>query len=121
MFSPKIDNLSDEDKKTDMRAAQVKHPVELIQHKHLGEDNDFNLKLRSAVYGSHSALRHTMECSMLAKCGRLPGLPSRYVGLRTMMGIDDTFDFEDYLGVVNPSNDFMRTTLHEYIETKMGL
>ena len=50
------------------------------------------------VYGSHLPMRMRMEMGILAQVQRPPGLPSHNVGLETVLGRDETIDFEDYLG-----------------------
>jgi len=50
------------------------------------------------VYGSHLPMRVRMEMNIVAQVRRPPGLPSHNVGLETILGRDETIDFEDYLG-----------------------
>ena len=50
------------------------------------------------VYGSHLPMRVQMEMNIVAQVQRPPGLPSHNVGLETILGRDETIDFEDYLG-----------------------
>jgi len=50
------------------------------------------------VYGTHLPMRVRIEMNILSQVQRLPGLPSHHVGLDTIMGRDETIDFEDYLG-----------------------
>lgn len=42
-------------------------------------------------------MRLEMEREVLSKFKRLPGLPSSFVGLETILGTDEDIDFEDYL------------------------
>jgi hypothetical protein len=50
------------------------------------------------VYGTHLPLRLKMEMNILSQAARLPGIRSSHTGLNTILGRDETIDFEDYLG-----------------------
>lgn len=43
-------------------------------------------------------MQRRMEMGILSQVGRLPGLPSSHLGLNTVLGRDETIDWEDYLG-----------------------
>uniref|UniRef100_A0A0G4I9P7 Proteasome maturation factor UMP1 n=1 Tax=Chromera velia CCMP2878 TaxID=1169474 RepID=A0A0G4I9P7_9ALVE len=101
--------------------AGEKHPVEKVQLDRLRNEEDFKLKMLSAVYGTHAPIRHKMECGMLAQCGRLPGLPSSLVGLQTRLGLDEKIDFEDVLGVEKPEDPTRGRTYHEVLEKHFGV
>lgn len=50
------------------------------------------------IYGKHLPMQIRMELDILSQVKRLPGLPSSNIGLETILGRDETIDFEDYLG-----------------------
>jgi len=43
-------------------------------------------------------MRIKMEMNILSQCARLPGMKSSHCGLNTILGRDETIDFEDFLG-----------------------
>lgn len=50
------------------------------------------------LYGVAAAMRLKTEKEVLAtQAARLPGLPSSRVGLETVLGTDETIEFEDVL------------------------
>src|SRR5688572_23446763 len=49
------------------------------------------------LFGTHMFMRMQMEKTILSQFRRLPGLPSEFVGLETILGEDETIDFDDYL------------------------
>lgn len=55
------------------------------------------MKTVQDIYGSAAAMRLRTERKVLSRYTRLPGLPSSYIGLDTLMGTDMDFDFEDVL------------------------
>eukprot|EP00967_Tisochrysis_lutea_P108238 scaffold167562_cov33-Tisochrysis_lutea.AAC.3 len=55
------------------------------------------------VYGTHLPMRLKMETNILSQVSRLPGIRSSHVGLNTILGRDETIDFEDYLGRTSDS------------------
>lgn len=52
---------------------------------------------------------------------RLPGLPSSMLGLETILGRDETVDFEDYLDRPADRPQAPRFQVHEAMEIKYGL
>jgi len=73
-------------------------PVEAIQKNWLRSQLESKHHIMGNVYGSHLPMRIRMEMNILSQVHRLPGLPSHNVGLETILGRDETIDFEDYLG-----------------------
>ena len=51
-----------------------------------------------SIYGTAMPMQRRMEMGILSQVGRLPGLPSSHLGLNTVLGRDETIDWEDYLG-----------------------
>ena len=49
------------------------------------------------IFGTHMVARLTMEREILRQFQRLPVLESSYVGLETMLGMDEDIDYEDFL------------------------
>ena len=50
------------------------------------------------TYGSHLPMQVRMELDILSQAKRLPGIRSSNIGAETILGRDETIDFEDYLG-----------------------
>lgn len=49
------------------------------------------------IYGSHMAMRLATEKETFSRNRRLPGLESSNIALQTLMGTDETVDFQDFL------------------------
>jgi len=71
------------------------------------------------LYGTHMAARLQIEQGFLSEFQRLPSLQTSFVGLETMMGIDEDLGFSDYLG--DPSVSEYNVDIHHIMETKLGL
>jgi hypothetical protein len=50
------------------------------------------------TYGMHLPMRIRMELDILSQAKRLPGIRSSNIGAETILGRDETIDFEDFLG-----------------------
>lgn len=95
------------------------HPVESIQKDWLRNQLESKHHIMGNVYGSHLPMRVRMEMSIVSQVQRLPGLPSHNVGLETLLGRDETIDFEDYLGAPEFSEHEVDT--RAVLERKFGL
>jgi hypothetical protein len=62
-------------------------------------------QMLAKVYGSHMPLQMTMEENILSQFRRFPGLQSSMSGLETMLNMDETIEFEDYLGAPQVSTE----------------
>ena len=60
---------------------------------------EFRARLDSVarLYGVAAAMRLQTEKAVLSQVRRAPGLPSSMVGLETVLGTDETIEFEDVL------------------------
>lgn len=70
------------------------------RRKHQRKEREFRARLDSVarLYGLAAAMRLKTEKEVLsAQAQRLPGLPASRVGLETVLGTDETLDFEDIL------------------------
>ena len=78
----------------DASAAQRGHPIDAIQ-----THNDASAKqtLRDSVYGSALNARANIETQLLNRVERLPGFTSSKLGLESLTGTLDDFDFGSYL------------------------
>ena len=54
--------------------------------------------IMAQTYGAHLPMQVRMEVDILSQAKRLPGIRSSNVGIETILGRDETIDFEDYLG-----------------------
>mmetsp|Transcript_24270 Transcript_24270/g.38985 ORF Transcript_24270/g.38985 Transcript_24270/m.38985 type:complete len:83 (-) Transcript_24270:188-436(-) len=57
------------------------------------------MKMLAKIHGVHVPMRLKMDQTILAQQKRfpVPGLKPSFVGLETMLGQDETIEFEDYL------------------------
>mmetsp|Transcript_23479 Transcript_23479/g.52954 ORF Transcript_23479/g.52954 Transcript_23479/m.52954 type:complete len:127 (+) Transcript_23479:88-468(+) len=95
------------------------HPLESALRSH----DEFAQKcdMVRRIYGCAAAMRLKSERTAAEQIQRLPGLPSSFVALQTVLGEDDTINFEDVLNdpferPVEPS-----FKVHEAMEVKLGL
>ena len=75
--------------------------------------------MMSQVYGSHLPMQIRMELETVAMSKRLPGMPNCNIALETILGRDETIDFEDYLGT--PSMSEVEVDSRALLEKKYGL
>jgi len=73
------------------------HPVDLMQQTHEKNTESLHQFTLSNVYGYHMVMKLQMEKAILSQFQRLPGLPSSFCGLETLIGNDEDIDFDDYL------------------------
>ena len=59
--------------------------------------------IMAQTYGSHLPMQIRMELDILSQAKRLPGIRSSNVGAETILGRDETIDFEDFLGLPQDS------------------
>jgi len=76
-----------------------KHPVEKIQLTHMQRSIDQENVMLGMTFGSYAPFQRHMERTLLSQFQRLPGLPSSLSGLKTVMDMDETIDFEDFLNL----------------------
>jgi proteasome maturation protein len=100
--------------------ATAGHPVEYMQAGRIKGEFEFKLDTVQRIYGSGFAMRLKTEAAMLSQVQRLPGLPSSNVGLETLLGLDETIDFEDVLGLPEDRPAEPRFKIHEAMEIKYG-
>jgi len=95
------------------------HPLE----KALREDKEFErrLDLVRQMYGSAAAMRLKTERMAMEQIQRLPGLPSSFVALDTVLGDDSTIAFEDVLNDPFEAPVEPHHKLHDEMEFKLGL
>lgn len=55
------------------------------------------LQATARTFGIAAAMRLKTERDLLAQYQRAPGLPSSNIGLETVLGLDETIEFEDIL------------------------
>merc|ERR1712060_370406 len=95
------------------------HSVETIQRNWLQNQLQTKHHIMGNVYGAHLPMRIKMEMNVLSQVRRLPGLRSSHVGLDTILGRDETIDFEDYLG--QPEMSEHELDFRHALEQKYGL
>jgi len=100
-------------------AQPVSHPVEGIQDNWLKNQLETKHYMMAQTYGSHLPMRIRMELDILSQARRLPGIPSSNLGAETILGRDETIDFEDYLGTPGMSETAIDT--RAVIEKQYGL
>eukprot|EP00916_Digyalum_oweni_P013186 GHVL01021668.1.p1 GENE.GHVL01021668.1~~GHVL01021668.1.p1 ORF type:complete len:118 (+),score=17.87 GHVL01021668.1:54-407(+) len=80
------------------------HPAQKIQNNKLADSENQKMILARAVYGIGAPMRMQMERNILARCRRLPGLPSSLLGLEMVLGLSDQIDFEDFMMSESPKD-----------------
>ncbi|KAG5180094.1 proteasome maturation factor UMP1 [Tribonema minus] len=101
--------------------AQDTHPVEAIQRSRVRGEFELKMDMAQRVYGSGFAMRLRTEAAALSQAQRLPGLLSSRVGLETVLGNDETLDFEDFMGTPENQPGEPKFKVHEAMEIKYGL
>jgi len=96
------------------------HPVQHIQKNWVIDEASRENFAIKRIFGTQMNMRLEMEKEILGKPKRLPGLPSSFVGLETVLGTDEDIDFEDYLSDPRTSETIPPST-HEMMETSLGI
>jgi len=94
-------------------------PPSLSQRK----EREFRARLDTVarLYGVAAAMRMKTEADILSQICRAPGLPSSFVGLETVLGTDETIEFEDVLNDPQDRPDLPMVAVHEKMEARLGL
>eukprot|EP00943_MAST-04B_sp_MAST-4B-sp1_P004316 g4316.t1 len=95
--------------------AKAGHPIEEVQRKLPQTEFQSKVSHRARVFGPASALHLHMDRSIMSRKQRLPGLPSRLIGLETVLGKDETIQFEDYLGNPDIQVGMNQRSVHDLI------
>ena len=80
------------------QASKMAHPMEAVERMRPATDFQAKVANRARVFGPASAMHLHMDRALLSRKGRLPGLPSKRVGLECVLGKDTSISFEDFLG-----------------------
>ena len=85
-------------------------------------DNSLETKhfLMAQTYGAHLPMSIRMELDTVCQSKRLPGMPTSNLAAETILGRDETIDFEDYLGMPQDSPD-AAVDMRALLEKKYGL
>ncbi|KAF8055475.1 CYCB1-2 [Scenedesmus sp. PABB004] len=101
--------------------AAAPHPVQVIQQTTpIPGVECANPAMLRDLYGLAFPARVALDRQILAKFGRLPGLPSSRLGLESLTGELDQFGFESYLGLPEDSTD-APVELHSQMEARLGM
>eukprot|EP00615_Pteridomonas_danica_P013530 CAMPEP_0114344140 /NCGR_PEP_ID=MMETSP0101-20121206/11188_1 /TAXON_ID=38822 ORGANISM="Pteridomonas danica, Strain PT" /NCGR_SAMPLE_ID=MMETSP0101 /ASSEMBLY_ACC=CAM_ASM_000211 /LENGTH=122 /DNA_ID=CAMNT_0001479323 /DNA_START=38 /DNA_END=406 /DNA_ORIENTATION=+ len=94
------------------------HPLENFR-----EQNEFEMKcdLVRRTYGGAAAMRLKAERHAVEQIQRLPGLPSSFTSLQTVLGEDETITFEDVLNDPFERPEAPMFKIHEAMEVKLGM
>jgi proteasome maturation protein len=93
----------------DVYSQPAAHPVETIQNNWLANQLETKHFLMAQTYGSHLPAQIRMELETVAQSKRLPGMPTCNIAMETILGRDETIDFEDYLGMPSMSETSLDT------------
>ena len=97
---------------------KVGHPLEAaLKRDEFGQKCDTVRRM----YGCAAAMRLKSERAATMEIQRLPGLPSSFVALDTVLGEDDTITFEDVLNDPYESVSEPIFKVHQAMEVKLGL
>ena len=75
--------------------------------------------LMAQAYGTHLPMQIRMECETVAQSRRLPGMTNCNIAMETLLGRDETIEFEDYLGLAENSTEGV--DMRAMLEKKYGL
>eukprot|EP00470_Lotharella_oceanica_P004494 CAMPEP_0170170372 /NCGR_PEP_ID=MMETSP0040_2-20121228/3369_1 /TAXON_ID=641309 /ORGANISM="Lotharella oceanica, Strain CCMP622" /LENGTH=131 /DNA_ID=CAMNT_0010409741 /DNA_START=38 /DNA_END=433 /DNA_ORIENTATION=- len=95
------------------------HPVQLIQEEHNVNIAEGKMRMLAKIHGVHVPMRMKMDQTILSQHKRLhvPGMKPSFVGLETMLGMDETIEFEDYLN--DPEFSEKQVDIHTEMEKSM--
>lgn len=100
----------------------TKHPVEAIQEQHAQRaTSSSRLQTLKDLYGVAAPAKLQIETQILGKFGRLPGLPSSQLGLESLTGALDEFEFESFVGVAADEAELLPPDLHSRMEAKLKM
>jgi len=94
------------------------HPVQIIQDTHFRRENESRKMMLNRVFGVYFPMRLQIEETILSQFQRFPGLKSSFVGLETLLGMDEEIEFEDYLS--NPEYDTKMIDVFAEMEKRVG-
>eukprot|EP00618_Florenciella_parvula_P039462 CAMPEP_0119480436 /NCGR_PEP_ID=MMETSP1344-20130328/9243_1 /TAXON_ID=236787 /ORGANISM="Florenciella parvula, Strain CCMP2471" /LENGTH=125 /DNA_ID=CAMNT_0007514743 /DNA_START=36 /DNA_END=413 /DNA_ORIENTATION=+ len=94
------------------------HPLQAALKK---DEFSIKLDLVRRTYGSAAAMRLKSEKVAAEQIQRLPGLPSSFVALDTIMNEDNFISFEDTLGDPFEAPTEPNFKLHDVMEIKLGM
>mmetsp|Transcript_34715 Transcript_34715/g.64264 ORF Transcript_34715/g.64264 Transcript_34715/m.64264 type:complete len:84 (+) Transcript_34715:254-505(+) len=77
------------------------------------------MRMLAKIHGVHVPMRMKMDQTILSQHKRLhvPGMKPSFVGLETMLGMDETIEFEDYLN--DPEFSEKQVDIHTEMEKSM--
>ncbi|DBB14063.1 hypothetical protein WJX82_008902 [Trebouxia sp. C0006] len=96
------------------------HVVEAIQRNHPRQQEQIRLEMMRNVYGSALPARMALEKQILGRVQRLPGIESSRLGLDSLSGKLDEFEFDSYLNTPNDRED-IPTDMHSLMEAQLKL
>jgi proteasome maturation protein len=97
----------------------AEHPVQLLQSTFRQNQDALKQFTMKNIFGEQMAMKLSMERAILSQFQRLPGLPSEFTGLETVMGLDEELGFEDILN--DPSESLTPVDLHTAMENKLRM
>merc|ERR1712130_824778 len=101
---------------------QARHPVEEIQKTFLKNERQSRKQMLARIYGNHLPKELTIEENILGRVRRLPGLRSSFVGLETLLDLDTTIEYHDFIGgrAVPSYCDNVNADIHYEMERRVG-
>ena len=97
------------------------HPTKAIQDSMLIDRERKQLQEMSVLYGSHMAMRHVIEASILSQVQRPSGHRSSMFGLNSHLGRYHEVDFVDVLGDPNEVPTLDTEGSRARLEQKLGM
>lgn len=96
------------------------HIVEAIQKNHPRQQEQIRQDTMRSVYGSALPAKMALERQILGRVQRLPGIESSRLGLESLTGKLDEFDFDTYLNRPTES-EAIPTDMHSLMEAQLNL
>ncbi|KAF2074912.1 hypothetical protein CYY_003789 [Polysphondylium violaceum] len=105
---------------SDSNVKSLVHPVQSITLDNGRTDARLKNFAVSNVFGKQVTMANDIEKQIYSQFKRLPTLQSSMIGLETVLGLDEDFDFEDFLA--DPMNsETPLPSLHSTMEVKLGM
>eukprot|EP00164_Ancoracysta_twista_P000827 GFYU01001091.1.p1 GENE.GFYU01001091.1~~GFYU01001091.1.p1 ORF type:complete len:145 (-),score=54.53 GFYU01001091.1:271-705(-) len=98
-----------------------KHPLEESEKNFRANEMKTKRQMMGLVYGAHVGLKQQMDLQLLSLPTRLPGLPATNLGADCLLGRDDEFGFEDYLGKPDNREEMPAMNQRDATEKRLGI
>ncbi|XP_046852890.1 proteasome maturation protein-like [Xenia sp. Carnegie-2017] len=92
------------------------HPLEYSEKNYFHVQNKRDMMMLRSIQGLHAPLKLQLERTLASQKRRLPCLPSSMVALETLVGMDTTIGFDDFLN--DPCDGETPRDVHSLMENR---